>query len=174
MSGPSSVYRNGRCLCKESRTACLHRSKPARHQGCPREISQQRDTEQREADRDVVSQDHDREKDRDFSLKPGEKTEDGARQEWDDEVFQDSMCDTTADDPSHTRHQVLAPLSVEQLDIDTCQPIDLEQDEGVRMGGNKHVKPCLSRADACQVVGDLVKYKTTNEPHEYRLRPRAH
>ena len=102
---PSSVCQNSRCLCKESQTASLHRGEQVHHQNCPREVSQQRDTEQREADHDMVGRGHDHKEDgdADVSLKSGEITEDGAEHKRDDEVFQDSMCDPTTDDPSHTR-----------------------------------------------------------------------
>ena len=66
-------------------------------------------------------------------MEPGEMREDETKQERDDEVFEDSMCDTTTDDPSGTGDQVLPSFSIEELDIDTCQPVDLEQDKEVRM-----------------------------------------
>ena len=171
---PSGVYRNGRCLCKESRTAGLHRGKQVRYQSRPREIPQQRDTEQREADRDVVNQDHDRKEDGDVSLKPREIIEDGAEHERDDEVFQNPVRDAATDDPCHTCDQVFTSLSVEKLDIDARQPVDLKQDEEIRMSDNQHVECCLRRMDARQVVREVVEYKPANEFHEHRLRPRAH
>ena len=118
-----------------------------------------------------MNQDHDREKDGDVSLKPSEIIEDRAKYDRDDEVFQDAVCDATTDDPSHTCDQVFTSFSVEQLDVDTRQPVDLKKDKGVRMRGNHHVECCLRRTDAGQVVREIVEYKAESESHEYCLRP---
>ena len=79
----------------------------------------------------MVNQHHDREGDTDAALEIGEIMEDETKQGRDDEIFEDSVSDTATDDPSDTGDQVFPSLSIEELDIDARQPVDLEHEKEV-------------------------------------------
>ena len=54
--------------------------------------------------------------------------EDKTKQEWNDEVFKHSMGDTATNDPSETGDNVFASISVKEVDINSCQPVNLKED----------------------------------------------
>ena len=121
-----------------------------------------------------MDQQDDREEDSDVALEPGEVGEDEAKQGRNDQVFEDSVGDTAANEPSKARDKVFTSFSVEEVNIDSCQPVGLKKEEEVRVSGSKQVKGRLSRTYPCQIVGNFVKHETTDEAHENRLRPRTH
>jgi len=83
-----------------------------------------------------MDQHHDREEDADISLEPSKIEEDEKTEEGDEKVFEDSVSNTTTDDPSDTCNQIFSSFSNEEWDIVPGQPVDLKKDIEIRMRSN--------------------------------------
>ena len=79
-------------------------------------------------------QHRDRKEDANASLEPSKVGENETKEEGDEEVFEDSVSNTTTDDPSDTGDQVFTSFSIEEWDIVPRQPVDLKKEVEVRIG----------------------------------------